>query len=352
MKYILLLIVLVVSEPAISKKSESLQIINAWLTNPSERENSDVVEVVNGLEKMEIIHLIKASNNYSFVKQFFLLGLIANYNGFDSVFTDCLDNATEREKAICIAAFREWKGQRGAALTKEQQDVALNLLRTGSEITKKLIVLTVISSDNFNEDAFSVVMDIIGSDLSYHAKGLEVKNSFLLFMDVLTDTDISRLREKERPKHYDKWLENNKHRLKPSTLIRKNRSIYTNYLHRFIVDIPMSYQRIYDPKFIAGKRCFFGDPYGRSITVETYPKSDGIGAAFQRVRANSKVKKYKEVSIGKYRAIKYTVGVEKGILIGLLIELEERIILSSAYTPVKEDTIRVVEELISGISVL
>jgi hypothetical protein len=351
MRYLVLSLLICLSISATAEETKPVKEIRHWLIAPDVNKVSYVFEKVNLLDDNEVIDLVRSMDKYAFTVQFMLIGIVARFERFGLISKECLDNSSDVEKAACIAALREWKGQRGNDLSAYEKKEAINLLSSKNHLARKLIVLTVLSTDYYSTSAFKTLIEILEMDLSNQPYGNETKLSIIQILEVLTDRDTRGINDVIRIGNFKTWLYANEHRLKPSKLSRKKRTIYTNYLHRFSLEFPLSYKRINNPQYVKGKRCIFADNYGRSIAVETHPKFGGVELAFEEVKRNSEAMKYKEVHVGYYPAIMYKINSDRGIFIGLLVEIEDRTILATGYSPFNWESY-VVEELLRGLSIL
>ena len=351
-KILFVSILFLVGAGALAEEISPAEEIRNWLAAPDMDNFSNISHLVNSLDTSDLLSLVRDVDGYLFTQQVALTGLVAKHERFGSISKDCISNSNDVERAACITALHEWKKQRGIELSESEQNKAINLLNSKNTAARKLVVLTLFSIDYYSPRAFNTALEIIETDLSKQPFGDDIKNSYIQFLEVITDTDVTNLGESSKVNYYKDWLKTNEHLLKPSKLNRKGRLSYTNYLHRFTIELPISYKRVYDSKFVKGKRCFFADPNGRSIAVETHPKKGSIDIVFKEVERNSGAVKYKELVVGKYPAIKYKIEVNRGTFIGVLIVIEDRTILATAYSPLNSDSINTVEGLINGLSIL
>jgi len=312
-----------------------------------------MIVTVNSLNETQISQLIRTVENYKFMEQSLLMGLVSRLDNFMPIFEKCLSEGSETEKALCTGSLIEWKMQRGENLSSARISEAVKFISSKSVSAKHLVSLSIVALDYYDEKLYQNLLDIMNIlDSENSALGREFKHIYEQALSVITDTDINGFSKSKKHKHFKEWLKNNRDLLKPSKHIRKGETIYTNYLHRFSLNIPLSYQRVYNPKLTQGMRCMFADPYGRSIAVETRPITGGIGLNFYTLEKVAGAIKYKDLFINMRPAIKYKIEVEKGHFIGLLVELDDRLVLAKGFTPIKNDSFSDIEKLVDGLMIM
>ncbi len=344
-----------------SKETQAVNIskIQSWLStlNESTFDESTFlhhVAIFNDLKKPKVLELISSFQERSLDQKQMLMGVLARHKNFDKIFSSCLESSSDIEKAICISAYREWTGQRSEAFSAKTKEIAIELLNSDDPHARQMIAVTLASMDYYTSEIFEQIMAILKQELSNHNKNKSTVYSMSLqILESMTNTTTSHLNNLEIVFHFEKWLKNNHQRLEPSVTHYDEKKLnYINTLHRFSLKLPSSYQPVRELKYIQGKLCFFADEYGRSLSVETYPKRQSLKLAFAEVKENSKVIKQEKIIVNNYPAIKYTVDVPNGIFIGLLIQLNDRLILTTVYSPVESDSLEDVERLLNSLSII
>lgn len=353
MKIMLFVLLLSISQCVYSQRYSAMDEISLWLLSPDPAHVQSIFRQVNNLKTDKVIELIDGVDKLSLSKQFLLTGVLAKYRNYDTVYQTCIKRPSDVERAICLSALREWKGERQNELTPLELNNGKSILHSTEDNARYIVAFYLASTDFYSELVFENILAVLKLNNSDDPLDTQIKNLYSLALDSMTDSETRGFPNSFIISYYEHWLKDHKDRLKPSTEKRTDRVIFTNYLHGYSLNLPLSYNRIHDDKLSRGKRCFFADTEGRSVAVDTYPNDGGLRLAFEAIQKNSEAVLYKETMVSRYYpGIVYSIKVEKGHYIGLLVEADGRLILTTVSSPKDSDSVSDVENILNGLSIL
>ncbi len=359
-KIILSFVILIISGfyPVLAKDNDKniINEIKKWMLSPSEEDPTKLLKEFENLDAQELREVIKLANELPFEGRLILSGFVAKNDNFEDVVYLVNRDGTDIEKAVTLVAAKEYNAKNGWGLSQIETSRAAKIVNNKDDKEAgELVAITLASSDYYSVEVFSALLRVLKKDFKDTALNNEIKNMYLKSLEKITDTNTNHIKTKEEKiAHFERWLENNKDKLKPSTEERGENLVYKNYLHEFSLTMPVYFQRIFESDKIRGKCCYFADSEDRSISVSTFPKSetDNLEDIFNKMNEKSIATKTKDLSINGNKAFEYELKVPQGHLFGLIIEMDKRFILVNAYTPYSEDDISIIRNLLNGVSTL